>query len=92
MEDLAQLRIRILIGHCLGPAAGNVYIGDELTAPTDLSIAEARRKVTMGYAEVIESKLKAPEGIVHRDTEPIDRDPDGPMPRPGGNKKRKHNR
>ncbi len=88
MEDLAQLKIRILIAHCLGPATGNVYVGDMMTAPAELTIAEARRKVAMGYAEVLESKLKGAEAIVHRDTEPTHRDPDGPAQRPSRNKKK----
>jgi hypothetical protein len=89
MEDLAKLTIRVLIGHCLGPAKGDVYEDQELTAPGDLSIAEARRKVVMGYAEVVSSQLRAPAPIVHRDTEPVNRDPAEPAKRPVGKKSRR---
>jgi hypothetical protein len=47
------LTIEITTGHCLGGEGNDVYPGQVLVAPQDLSIAEARKKVRMGYARVI---------------------------------------
>lgn len=47
------LTIEITTGHCLGGEGNDVYPGQVLVAPKDLSIAEARKKVRMGYARVI---------------------------------------
>ena len=38
------LTIEITTGHCLGGEGNDVYPGQVLVAPKDLSIAEARKK------------------------------------------------
>jgi len=60
MTDQLTLTIEITTGHCLGGEGNDVYPGQVLVAPRDLSITDARKKVRMGYARVIPS---APEVV-----------------------------
>jgi len=53
MADQEKLTIEITTGHCLGGVGNDVYPGEVLVAPEDLSIAEARKKVRMGYARIV---------------------------------------
>ncbi len=53
MADQGRLTIEITTGHCLGGEGNDVYPGRVLEAPRDLSIADAWKKVRMGYARVI---------------------------------------
>jgi hypothetical protein len=78
------LTIEITTGHCLGGEGNDVYPGQVLVAPRDLSIAEARKKVRMGYAREIPSTPKAgpvgteapgPAVVTHQDPAVESRDP-----------------
>ena len=53
MADQLKLTIEITTGHCLGGEGNDAYPGQVLVAPKDLSIADARKKVRMGYARII---------------------------------------
>ena len=84
MADQAKLTIEITTGHCLGGEGNDVYPGQVLVAPKDLSIADARKKVRMGYARVIpnapEPGLESEEDtgaavVAHADPEVESRDP-----------------
>ncbi len=55
MADQGKLTIEITTGHCLGGEGNDVYPGKVLEAPRDLSIADAWKKVRMGYARVIQN-------------------------------------
>ena len=84
MADQVKLTIEITTGHCLGGEGNDVYAGQILVAPKDLSIADARKKVRMGYARVIPN---APDGqpkteedagpavVAHQDPDVETRDP-----------------
>ena len=48
-----KLTIEITTGHCLGGEGNDVYPGQVLEAPRDLSIADALKKVRMGYARIV---------------------------------------
>jgi len=83
------LTIEITSGHCLGGEGNDVYPGQVLVAPRDLSIADARKKVRMGYARVIPDAPEAgPEGteaagpavVTHPDPAIESRDPDMEAP------------
>lgn len=78
------LRIEITTGHCLGGEGNDVYPGQILTAPKDLSMIEARKKVQLGYARLISSappagsegrEASGPAIVTHRDPSPESRDP-----------------
>ncbi len=90
MTEQGTLTIEVVTGHCLGGEGNDVFPGQILVAPKDLSIADARKKVRMGYARIIPSVPKAvPEApaasgtaaVSHRDPAPEDRDPDTQAPR-----------
>jgi hypothetical protein len=59
MTDQAKVTIEITSGHCLGGADNDVYPGDILEAPRDLSIAEALKKVRTGYARIVPNPQEA---------------------------------
>lgn len=76
------LTIEITTGHCLGGEGNDVYPGQVLVAPRDLSIAEAWKKVRMGYARVIpnapEPAVEEEHGlaiVTHNDPAVASRDP-----------------
>ena len=84
MTEQGTLTIEVTTGHCLGGEGNDVYPGQVLVAPKDLSIAEARKKVRMGYARVIPSVPEAgpeataasgPAAVSNADPIPEDRDP-----------------
>lgn len=84
MADQAKLTIEITTGHCLGGEGNDVYPGQVLVAPKDLSIADARKKVRMGYARVIPNAPEAtaeteedagPAVVAHADPDLESRDP-----------------
>ena len=86
MADQEKLTIEITTGHCLGGVGNDVYPGEVLVAPEDLSIAEARKKVRMGYARVIPNpptdagleaeKASGPATVVTQDPAVESRDPE----------------
>jgi hypothetical protein len=85
MMEQGSLTIEVTTGHCLGGEGNDVLPGQVLVAPKDMSIAEARKKVRMGYARVIPSVPEAgpeapaasgPATISHGDPATEDRDPD----------------
>ena len=98
MTEHATLTIEVTTGHCLGGEGNDVYPGQILVAPRDLSHSEALKKVRMGYARVIQSRPEAgpvaaaAAGLAevrHADPAPEDRDPLAPegrrgRPRAGG--------
>lgn len=59
MPDPAMLTIEITTGHCLGGVGNDVYPGQVLVAPKDLSIADAWKKVRMGYARIVPNAAEA---------------------------------
>jgi len=60
MRDTAlELEIEITQGHCVGGDLGDVYPGDRLRAPAQLTIAEARAKVRDRLARLIDERLPA---------------------------------
>ncbi len=84
MAEQERLMIEITSGHCLGGEGNDVYAGQVLVAPRDLSVADARKKVRMGYARVIPSAPEAgpdsteasgPAFITHPDPVLESRDP-----------------
>jgi len=90
MAEEVKLTIEITTGHCLGGEGNDVYPGQVLVAPRDLSIADARKKVRMGYARVIpcepepatEAKEDAgPAVVAHADPDVEARDPDTKPPK-----------
>lgn len=86
------LTIEITTGHCLGGEGNDVYPGQILVAPKDLSIAEARKKVRMGYARIVANAPKpepeteeaeepaGPAVVTHHDPAVESRDPDMDAP------------
>lgn len=91
---MQSITIEITTGHCLGGEGNDVYPGQVLVAPRDLLIADAWKKVRMGYARVIPN---APEPgsvtedepgtaiVTHQDPAVANRDPiiDAPEARRG---------
>ena len=84
MADQVKLTIEITTGHCLGGEGNDVYPGQVLVAPKDLSIADARKKVRMGYARVIPNAPEpgpeteedaGPAAVAHADPDVESRDP-----------------
>ncbi len=85
MADQGKLTIEITTGHCLGGEGNDVYPGRVLEAPRDLSIADAWKKVRMGYARVIQNppadagsepeKVFGPATVVTQDPAIESRDP-----------------
>ncbi len=100
MTEQGTLTIEVTTGHCLGGEGNDVFPGQILMAPMDLSIAEARKKVRMGYARVVPSMPEAgpeapavsgPAAINRGDPIPENREPvtmapqgRGSRPRAGG--------
>lgn len=89
MTEQGTLTIEVTTGHCLGGEGNDVFPGQILMAPMDLSIAEARKKVRMGYARVVPSVPEAgpeapavsgPATISHGDPTPENREPDTMAP------------
>ena len=84
MADQEKLTIEITTGHCLGGVGNDVYPGEVLVAPKDLSIAEARKKVRMGYARIVSNAAtEEPAGtavVTHQDPAVESRDPDMDAP------------
>lgn len=84
MTEHGTLTIEVTTGHCLGGEGNDVLPGKILVAPKDLSIADARKKVRMGYARVVPSapeagpealKVSGPAEVSHADPVIEDRDP-----------------
>jgi len=84
MADPLQLTIEITTGHCLGGEGNDVYPGQVLVAPRDLSIADAKKKVRMGYARIIPNatdpgpdslEASGPAVVTHQDLALDSRDP-----------------
>jgi len=81
MVDQEKLTIEITTGHCLGGVGNDVYPGEVLVAPKDLSIAEARKKVRMGYARIVSNaaspkpETEEPAVVTHQDPAVESRDP-----------------
>lgn len=95
MTEQGTLTIEVTTGHCLGGEGNDVFPGQVLVAPRDLSIAEARKKVRMGYARAIPFAAEAgpeapaasgPAEVSHADPAVEDRDPN--MSAPEGRKGR----
>ena len=89
MTEQGKLTIEVTTGHCLGGEGNDVFPGQVLVAPKDLSIADARKKVRMGYARIIPSQPEvgpeAPEAsgpavLINPDPAPENRDPDTMAP------------
>lgn len=81
MADQTKLTIEITAGHCLGGEGNDVYPGRVLVAPRDLSIADAWKKVRMGYARVVPNAPEAvappgPAPVTHGDPAIASRDPE----------------
>ena len=85
MTDQGKLTIEVTTGHCLGGEGNDVYPGQVLVAPKDLSIAEAWKKVRMGYARVIPGapqpgpdavEASGPAIVANQDPATQSRDPD----------------
>ncbi len=70
MKEQGKLTIEVTTGHCLGGEGNDVCPGQVLVAPRDLSLAEAWKKVRMGYARLIPDK---PE------TGPVSMEASGPV-------------
>lgn len=87
MADQEKLAIEITTGHCLGGEGNDVYPGQVLVAPKDLSMADARKKVRMGYARFVPNtpspkpeteemeEPAAPAVVTHQDPAVESRDP-----------------
>lgn len=84
MADQGKFSIEITTGHCLGGEGNDVYPGQVLVAPKDISIADARKKVRMGYARIIpDAQEPAPDTrensgatvVTHEDPAVESRDP-----------------
>lgn len=78
MEETG-LKIKIIMGHCLG-GGKDVAAGTVLEAPKDLSVREARRKIAMNYAVLLEAIPMRTPDVKHRDPEATSRDPDEAVP------------
>ena len=94
MAEQEKLTIEITTGHCLGGEGNDVYPGQVLVAPKDISIADARKKVRMGYARVVSNapepepdaeEESGPAVVTHQDPAVETRDPvtDAPSGRRG---------
>lgn len=84
MTEQGTLIIEVTTGHCLGGEGNDVFAGQVLVAPRDIPLAEAHKKVRMGYARVILSATEAGPvatavaglaEVRHADPAPEDRDP-----------------
>ncbi len=84
MTAQGTLTIEVTSGHCLGGEGNDVLPGQILVAPRDLSIAEARKKVRMGYARIVPtvpeagpetSETSGPAAVSNADPVLDDRDP-----------------
>ncbi len=82
MTEQGTLTIEVTTGHCLGGEGNDVFPGQVLVAPRDISLAEALKKIRMGYARVIPFAPGAdpvagagPAEVRHADPAPEDRDP-----------------
>lgn len=73
-DTTLELEIEVTIGHCLGGPGNDVFPGDRLKAPGQISIASARAKVRDGLAKLVSERLE-PEPVVSRDPAPESRDP-----------------
>jgi hypothetical protein len=71
METEART-LKVIKGHCLG-GGRDAAPGDVLRVPGDLSDAEARRKVSLGYAIELPRERPIPE---HVETPEVPEDPD----------------
>lgn len=90
MADQTKLTIEITSGHCLGGEGNDVYPGQVLEAPKNLSVADAWKKVRMGYARIVPNATEAvpapesaPPGaspVIHGDPVPESRDPEVEAP------------
>ena len=81
MTELAKLTIEITTGHCLGGEGNDVYPGQILEVPKDLSITDAMKKVRMGYARIIPNtsepeESSGPATITNPDPTIESRDPE----------------
>ena len=94
MADQPKLTIEITTGHCLGGEGNDAYPGQVLVAPKDLSIADAMKKVRMGYARIVPNapepdpdteERSEPAIVTHQDPAVESRDPvtDAPEGRRG---------
>ena len=90
MTEQGTLTIEVISGHCLGGEGNDVFPGKIMVAPRDLSLAEARKKVRMGYARVVPPVPEAgpetppssgPAVNNNGDPDPEDRDPESPAPK-----------
>ena len=97
MTEQGTLTIEVTTGHCLGGEGNDVFPGQILVAPRDLSIAEARKKVRMGYARVVPfvpeagpeaPAVSGPAAIIHGDPIPENREPDTMAPQGRGGRPR----
>ncbi len=84
MTEQGKLTIEVTTGHCLGGEGNDVCPGQVLVAPRDLPVAEAWKKVRMGYARVIPDKpepgpeskeASGPPAVTNQDPAPDSRDP-----------------
>ena len=79
MTDPGRLLIEITTGHCLGGEGNDVFPGQVLEAPRDLSIADALKKVRIGYARIVPNEPEpspAPTTISQSDPAIESRDPE----------------
>lgn len=82
-----RLTIEITTGHCLGGEGNDVFPGQVLEAPRDLPIADALKKVRMGYARVVPNEpepdvegTSGPATIAQGDPAVESRDPEVETP------------
>jgi hypothetical protein len=85
MTEQTKLTIEITTGHCLGGVGNDVYPGQVIEAPKDLSIAEAWKKVRIGYARIVPNapepgraspeETPGPAPVTHGDPVVATRDP-----------------
>jgi len=84
MKEQGKLTIEVTTGHCLGGEGNDVCPGKVLVAPRDLPLAEAWKKVRMGYARLIPDKpetgpvsteASGPPAVTNQDPVPENRDP-----------------
>ena len=86
MAEQTKLTIEITAGHCLGGVGNDVYPGQVLVAPRDLSIADAWKKIRMGYARILPNapepgsgppqEAPGPAPVTHGDPVIASRDPE----------------
>ena len=95
MPDAGTLSVRVIKGHCLGGPGNDVFPGQVLTAPGDISVKQAERMIRIGYA--VRSKAAPPKPapdpggeadvkVTTRDPAPEHRDP--PVTKPPAKKSR----